>query len=193
MTLLLNGLNAAKQDEAALSVGGAQLSTLRRLGACEDDMLVAQGNLAVSYQNLGRNEEALHLRRDVYSERLKLNGEEYEGTLRAAYNYAVILVQLERDQEAKSLMHRTLPVARRALGDNDRLTLKIRGCYVEALYKNSAATLDDVREAVNTLEEMERTARRVFGSAHPLVATIEAALREARAALRARETPSEAV
>ena len=56
----------------------------------------------------------------------------------------------------------------------------------EALYKNPAATLDDLSEAVNTLEEMERTARRVFGSAHPLVANIETSLREARAALRAR-------
>ena len=55
----------------------------------------------------------------------------------------------------------------------------MRGCYAEALYKNPAATLDDLREAVSTLEEMERTARRVFGSAHPLVATIEAGLREA--------------
>ena len=49
----------------------------------------------------------------------------------------------------------------------------------EALYKNPAATLDDLSEAVNTLEEMERTARRVFGSAHPLVTNIEAGLREA--------------
>ena len=51
-------------------------------------------------------------------------------------------------------------------------------------------TLDDLREAVTTLEDVERTARRVFGGAHPITAGIELRLREARAALAARETPS---
>ena len=56
-----------------------------------------------------------------------------------------------------------------------------------ALYRNDNATLDDLREAVTTLEEIEPIARRVLGSAHPLVSNIEGPLREARAALRARE------
>ena len=54
-----------------------------------------------------------------------------------------------------------------------------------------AATLDDLREAVTTLEDAERIARRVLGGAHPLIAGIEDLLRNARAALRARETPQE--
>ena len=66
----------------------------------------------------------------------------------------------------------------------------MRWCYGEALHKDSAATLDDLRTAVTTLEETERTARRVFGREHPTTTEIEDALRDARAALRARETPS---
>ena len=62
-----------------------------------------------------------------------------------------------------------------------------------ALYGDTGATLDDLREAVTTLEDTERTARRVLGGAHPLAATIEYHMRYSRAALRARETPSEAV
>ena len=62
--------------------------------------------------------------------------------------------------------------------------------YALALYKDDGATLDDLREAVTTFEETERTARRVFGSAHPLTVQIEDDLQAARAALRARETPS---
>ena len=54
--------------------------------------------------------------------------------------------------------------------------------------RDPAATLDDLREAVATIEELERTMRRVFGGAHPFVANIEPNLRGARAALRARET-----
>jgi hypothetical protein len=55
---------------------------------------------------------------------------------------------------------------------------------------DTGATLDDFREAVTTLAEAERITRRVFGGAHPLTAGIEDDLRDARAALRARETPS---
>ena len=48
--------------------------------------------------------------------------------------------------------------------------------------------LDDLREAVTTLEDTERIARRVFGGAHPLTTEIETSLREARTVLGARET-----
>jgi len=58
------------------------------------------------------------------------------------------------------------------------------------LYQDTGATLDDLREAVTTLEDTERTARRVLGGAHPDVIWIEKSLRDARAALRARETLS---
>ena len=58
---------------------------------------------------------------------------------------------------------------------------------------DDSATVDDVREAVTTLEETERIARRVLGGAHPLTSEIEINLRLSRAALAARETPSEGV
>ena len=64
------------------------------------------------------------------------------------------------------------------------------GNYALALCNDPDATLDDVREAVTTLEEIERTARRVLGGAHPLTKALERHLGLARAALRARETPS---
>ena len=59
-----------------------------------------------------------------------------------------------------------------------------------ALYMDTGATLGDLREAVTTLEDAERAARRVLGGAHPTTMDIERELRKARAALRARETPS---
>ena len=62
--------------------------------------------------------------------------------------------------------------------------------YAVALYEDPGSTIDDLREAAMTLEEVERTARRVFGGSHPLTVDIEASLQTARAALRARETPS---
>ena len=59
-----------------------------------------------------------------------------------------------------------------------------------ALYLDAGATLDDLREAVTTLEDTERIARRVLGGAHPHTVDMEQSLRKARAALRARETPA---
>ena len=60
------------------------------------------------------------------------------------------------------------------------------------IYKDDATTLHDLREVVTTLEETGRTARRVFGGAHPDVVAIEKSLREARVALRAHESPQSA-
>ena len=57
-----------------------------------------------------------------------------------------------------------------------------------ALYRDKAATLDDLREAVTALEDSERIARRVFGGAHPITVDIGITLQRARTALRARET-----
>ncbi len=71
-------------------------------------------------------------------------------------------------------------MARRALGDSTELTLKMRWIYARALYENTAATLDDLHEAVTTLEDTEPRARRVLGGAHPTAVAIEYALRAAR-------------
>ena len=62
--------------------------------------------------------------------------------------------------------------------------------YAMALYNHDGATLDDLREAVTTLEETTRIARRVFGGAHPFIVDIERHLQDARAVLRAREEVS---
>ena len=80
-----------------------------------------------------------------------------------------------------------MPVARRVLGESNDTTLGMRCCYAEALYKADGATLDDLREAVTTLEEIERIARRVLGGAHPLTTAISELLKS-RPMLRARET-----
>ena len=57
--------------------------------------------------------------------------------------------------------------------------------FAITLYEDDDATFDDLREAVTTLEETLRTARRVLGGAHPLAMAIQASL---RTVLRARET-----
>ena len=53
--------------------------------------------------------------------------------------------------------------------------------------EDDAATLDNLHEAVATLEDTERTAQRVLGGAHPTAVGIGAELRKARAVAAARE------
>ena len=79
------------------------------------------------------------------------------------------------------------PVARRVFGENHEFTLRMRSIYARTLYDDPAATLDDLREAVTTLEDTDRIARRVFGGAHPTTAGIERHLRNARATLSVHE------
>ena len=61
------------------------------------------------------------------------------------------------------------------------------------LYEDPSATVDDLNEAVKTLEDAERIARRVLGGEHPTTEGIERSLRYARAALRALWCPRIAV
>ena len=153
-------------------------------------MLIIQSNLAITYGKLGQSEQALQLKRDVYYGYVKLLGEEHEETLLVAENYALSLIDLRRFEEAKALLRKSMPVARRVLGEGNDITLSLRKVLARALYDDPAATLDDLRDAVTTLEEIEPIARRVLGGAHPFTKRIGISLPEARAALRARETPS---
>jgi len=190
MTELANGLSAAEQYEDTLSVQEAELAMLRRVGTTEGNMLVAQNNLAFSHQDNGRHEEALRMRREVYSGFLKFLGEEHEDTLRVANNYASSLAELQRFEEAKSLLRKMMPVARRVLGESHGLSLGMRWFYARLHHEDTTATLANLREAVATLEEIVPTARRVFGGEHPLAKGTAMSLQNARAALRARETQS---
>ena len=67
--------------------------------------------------------------------------------------------------------------------------LSMRVGYGMAVYEDPDATLDDLREAVKTLEDIEPIARRVLGGAHPLTVQIEEHLRESRAALENAQAP----
>ena len=123
------------------------------------------------------------MRREIYSGLLELNGVQHRKTLIAASNYCATLIQLERFKEAKALLRRMLPVARRVLGESDNLSLKMRWHYALALYKDDVATLDDIREAVTTLESVAKSWKQVFGISHPETPRVQGALNQARVAL----------
>ena len=110
---------------------------------------------------------------------LRLNGEEHGATLAAACNYASTLHDLQHFEEAKSVICKMMPVARRALGDSHLYTIQMRTQYARTSFY-PGATLDDLHEAVATLEETARISRRVLGGAHPTTGWVESTLGTAR-------------
>ena len=72
-------------------------------------------------------------------------------------------------------------------GENHEDTLRLKWIYATALCRDDGATLAELREAVTTLEAVEQNIQRVFGRAHPLTGGIGGDLRNARAALAARD------
>ena len=192
LCLLGKGLSAGGHYEDALVVQEAELATGRRVGTSENanHMLIIKSNLAKTYSSLGRLEEALQLETDVYSRTLKLHGKEHARTLRAASNYVSSLIELKRFQQAKKLLRKSIPAARRVLGESNQITLHLRCNYAQSLCCNAAATLPELHEAVTTFEDVGRIARRVLGGAHPFTTGVEDSLRKLRDALTTRETPS---
>ena len=90
-------------------------------------------------------------------------------------------------ERVREVSHADGPRAAHEL-ERDRLSSCILNWnYAKSLYTDADATVDDVREAVTTLEETERIARRVLGGVHPLTEGIEKSLRKSRAVLAARE------
>ena len=152
--------------------------------AQERDILDLQNNLSTAYLELGRHEDAVRVQRDLYLGCVRLYGEDHEQTLNIASDYAASL-RRQHQAEARSLMRKTMPVARRVLGESKDTTLLMRWNLARALYVDPDATLDNLREAVMTSEESERIALRVLGDSHELTADFGNESRAARAALAA--------
>ena len=87
-------------------------------------------------------------------------------------------------------MRKNIPVARRVLGNNDETTIRMRWTYAMALYMDTGATLDALREAVATLESVAKSWKRVFGQADPETPSLLYTLAAAHKVLAARAAAS---
>ena len=106
-------------------------------------------------------------------------------TLKREAGYWSSLVGTGRYKEAKSLLREQIAAARRALGEETSLVIRLRWNYADALHEDESASRDDAAEAVVILEELFRTARRVLGTAHPITGSIQDSLGKAQETLAA--------
>jgi len=160
----------------------AEFATEKRVGALEEDILHTKANLAVCYSCLGRDEEALALRREIYARSLALGLSDHFSDV---LNLAVSLKVTQRYTEARSFMREQLPKARRALGAENDAFLRLRGIYANALRDDHGSSRDDVVEAVTIFEELASTTRRVYGEFHPFAKLIQHELMDAQEKLAA--------
>ena len=147
------------------------------------DMLSARCNLAVCYSKLGRHEEALALRRDILAQSVLLR---CAGDLIClhAHNLACSLLQLARYSEAKSFLLDQVPIARRALGAEHDLTLRLRCAYGRSLSEGDGVSRDELVEATTLLGELVRTTTRIYGKVNPLTVAFQRRLLHAQTKLR---------
>ena len=105
-------------------------------------------------------------------------------TLTAAGNLAASLIgDHQLFDEAKLFLLKRLPEAKRALGKNHELTLRMQRMYAQCLYRPDDASLDDVTAAVAMLEDLERRIARTLGNGHPQTKGTQYFLKMARAKL----------
>ena len=134
--------------------------------------LVTQGNLASTYQLVGRPEDALRLRRVVYRGVLHRYGEDSLEAITEALNLALILRDTGNDPEAKELLRARIPVAERSLGRENYVYFRLCWAYANSLAAAADATFDDLVQAEALLDDTYTRFRRVMGDGHPYTAKI---------------------
>ena len=161
MTVLANGLNDAKFTEESLAIYEAGLATAERVWPHLENV-VQRDNLASCYNDLGRYEEALKIHREIYAFETARNGFT-EGTLTTALNISMILCDTERYSEAAAFSSKGVGESTRLLGFDHDITLRLRSNYAMAIYMDPYSSLQDLTNAVETMENVLRVRRRVFG------------------------------
>mmetsp|Transcript_13385 Transcript_13385/g.39912 ORF Transcript_13385/g.39912 Transcript_13385/m.39912 type:complete len:222 (+) Transcript_13385:1-666(+) len=191
MGVLGSGLGTNKRFAEALPVLETHLALNRRYSSDENSVLVALSGVAICLENVGRPDESLVIKRDIYARRVATLGASHPETLRNGMNLAILLVKLKLWDDAKSLLHKLLRPAQRSLGADNETTLNIQFTLSSALLNNPNYTRDDLFEAETILQDVLQRRRRVFGLAHPQTRKSELALARMREITqqRARASP----
>ena len=125
----------------------------------------AQGNLSISYGELGRFEDALRLQREVYDGFFALFGPTDERTINAGNNINFQLMKLERCDEAKRFA-RTVYRAAQALNANSHHRILAGRRLANALMK-LPHTRADLLEAEQLIVDAITRMRWALGPQHP--------------------------
>jgi hypothetical protein len=113
-------------------------------------------------------------------------GETHTETLGIALDLAITLREADKNADAKSFLRGRVLIADRFLGREKMLSLRLRWVYANSLTDSADATIDDLVEAVETLESVAKSWKRVMGERHPETVKVLNASKSAREKLRLR-------
>ena len=138
-------------------------------------------NIAITYSLCDRDVSALAMFREVYAGYMRMVGPSHELTINGAQNLVNALGKSGHFAEAKALLRKQIPNMRQ-LGPDHMSTISLRLLLAKCLYdnKNLKSTEGDVKEAVAILEDVDRRAKRVLGTQHPLAKDARGSLERAR-------------
>ena len=184
MGALGGALRSSGRCAEAIPVLEAELALRRRhFSRSEQGILGTIANLANCHCDLGRDDEALALRREVYAGMVAVYGVSHERTILNGCNLGISLNNLALWDEALPLLRQLLPAARQLLGADNDVTLDIKLNLAHVLYNVPESSRDDLLEAETIMQGVVQRRRQVFGPAHPRTLLAERALSRARAKL----------
>ena len=144
--VLATALGSNGRPEEALPVLETRLALNRRHWSHDQKSILAiQDNLTNCLQLLGRHDEALATRRQVYTTSVETLGASHRSTICSALNLSVSLVNAQLFNDSKSFLRDQLPVARRSLGADHYLTLRVHHFLGMALQGSPGCTRDNLR------------------------------------------------
>ncbi|GGZ60631.1 tetratricopeptide repeat protein [Streptomyces inusitatus] len=138
----------------------------RILGSEHPTALVACGNLATSYRQVGRFEEAIRIAEQVVIDCERILGPEHPHTLSFRNSLAASYKQAGRTQEAIRLQEQVAIDRERILGPEHPATLTACG-NLAASYKQAGRT----QEAIRLQEQVAIDRERILGPEHPATLT----------------------
>ncbi|WP_329595816.1 FxSxx-COOH system tetratricopeptide repeat protein (plasmid) [Streptomyces sp. NBC_01362] len=134
----------------------------RLLGNEHLDTLTARSNLAASYWQAGRTNDAIDIEEHVLAEYERLLGDEHPDTLSARADLAASYRQAGRTNDAIDIEEHVLAEYERLLGDEHPDTLSARA-NLAASYWQAGRTNDAINIEEHVLAEYER----LLGDEHP--------------------------
>mmetsp|Transcript_4642 Transcript_4642/g.14053 ORF Transcript_4642/g.14053 Transcript_4642/m.14053 type:complete len:161 (-) Transcript_4642:89-571(-) len=126
----------------------------------------AQSDLANCLGDLGRHDEALVIKREIYRKSRAALGDTHEETIILAINLSTSLAHAN-GSEAITLLRKTLPDTQRGLGDRHDFTFRVVGLFAEVVAQ-SATSREEVVEADALVEKYIQIVCQVLGRGHPL-------------------------
>ena len=123
----------------ALAIYEACLAEGQRRGDYEG-ILKFRSSIAICLEELGRSEEALRIKMEIYTQHVKILGTCHESTLIAALNLSQGLITNGNCTAAAKFLRDRMPEDRRVFEKEDVMMLRFRDNYALSLFKSKTAT-----------------------------------------------------